>query len=222
MPDLGFTVTGVEPAAHGLTPLLHFKLKIDAAPSQDEDGGIAMIESVILQVQIQIQSHGRSYNRTEREKLVELFGTPERWGQTLRPMLWAHANTTVGRFSGSIETQLPVACTYDFNIAATKYFHALEEGEVPLLFLFSGTIFYASPGEGLQVQQISWEKECLWRMPALRWRELMEYHYPNSAWICLHQDVFERLCEFKRRSGCATWEQALDQLLLQKPEPAAL
>lgn len=215
MLDLDFTITGVEPAAHGLAPLLHFKLKIHGKPGEET------IESVILQAQIQIQSPRRSYNGQEKGKLVELFGTPDRWGQTLRTMLWTHAHTTVRRFSGETEAILPVPCTYDLNIAATKYFHALEDGEVPLLFLFSGTIFYAAPAGGLQAQQISWEKECEWRMPMSVWRELMNYHYPNSAWICLHSEVFERLCEFKRAHGLATWEQTVERLLARPLEPAA-
>jgi hypothetical protein len=64
-------------------------------------------------------------------------------------------------------------------------------------------------------------------MPGQLWRELMDHHWPNSAWIALHRDVFDRLCEFKRRNGLPTWEQALDRLLdgaeAQSPaEPAML
>ena len=36
---------------------------------------------------------------------------------------------------------LPVPLTYDFEVATAKYFHGLEDGEIPLLLLFSGTIF---------------------------------------------------------------------------------
>ncbi len=36
---------------------------------------------------------------------------------------------------------LPVPVTYDLEIASTKYFHALTDGVVPLLLLFSGTVF---------------------------------------------------------------------------------
>jgi hypothetical protein len=99
------------------------------------------------------------------------------------------------------------------NVIATKYFQALEAGEVPLLFLFSGTVFYAAPEGQLQVQRIPWDKECVFRMPVDAWRLMMERHYPNSAWIALHRDVFERLWAYRRRYGCATWEQVIDQLL---------
>jgi hypothetical protein len=214
MPALNFQLTGVEPAARGLTPLLHFNLKITNQPSTE------LIQAVMIQAQIQIQSAQRAYNDGERERLEDLFGTPNRWGQTLRNRLWTHASTTVRPFSGETEATLPVQCTYDFNVIATKFFYALDGGEVPLLFLFSGTVFYQGAQGELLVEQISWDKECSYRMPAKVWADLMSHHYPNSAWISLRRDVFDRLSAFKRHRGLLTWEQALELLLDQStPEP---
>ncbi len=207
MPDLGFRVTGVEPAVRGLAPLLHFKLEVTNAPATET------IHTVMLQVQIQIESARRTYDAVEKEKLVELFGTPERWGQTLRTRLWAQASTVVRTFTGSTEAILPVPCTYDLNVSATKYFHALAEGEVPLMFLFSGTVFYAAEDGRLQAQQISWEKECAYRMPVRLWQEMMDHHYPNSAWLPLSRELFERLYAFRRGAGLSTWEQVIERLL---------
>ncbi|MBV8142714.1 MAG: hypothetical protein JO279_12650 [Verrucomicrobia bacterium] len=207
MPELDFKVTGVEPAARGIVPLLHFHLEITNAPATE------LIQAVILQAQIQIQSAHRSYDDDEREKLVDLFGTLDRWGQTLRNRLWAHANATVRPFAEKTETVLPVQCTYDLNLTATKYFYALKEGAVPLLFLFSGTAFYASTDGRLQVQQIPWEKECSYPMGVQVWQELMERHYPNSAWVSLRRDVFEKLYAYKRNQGLPTWEQTIEMLL---------
>lgn len=207
MPDLTFRVTGVEPAARGIIPLLHFHLQVTNSFATE------LIQAVILQAQIQIQSAHRPYDDEEREKLVDLFGTPDRWGLTLRNRLWAHANTTVRPFTQTTQAVLPVQCTYDLNVLPTKFFYALKEGEVPLLFLFSGTVFYAAADGRLQVQQVSWDKECAYRMPVRVWRELMEHHYPNSAWVALHRPVFERLYAYKRRQGLSTWEQTIDRLL---------
>ncbi len=207
MPELNFKITGVEPASRGIAPLLHFKLEITNTPETEA------IQSVMLQSQIQIQAPQRSYSPNEKEKLVELFGTPERWGQTLRTKLWALANTTVRGFTGRTETILSVPCTFDLNVTATKYFQAMEGGEVPLLFLFSGTIFYAGAGERLQVQQISWNKECEYRMPVTVWQEMMDHHYPNTSWLALDRGVFDRLYEFKRREGLGSWERVLEKLL---------
>ena len=60
-------------------------------------------------------------------------------------------------------------------------------------------------------------------MPAHVWKELMEHHYPNSAWLALRRDVFDRLYAYKRNHGLATWEQVIDELLpaLQTEEVAA-
>jgi hypothetical protein len=207
MPDLDFEILGVDAAVRGLAPLLHFRLGIRNQPEEE------VIQSVILQAQIQIQSPQRSYNESEKEKLFELFGPPEQWGQTLRGKLWTHSNTTIRTFKGTTETVLPVPCTYDLNVAATKFFHGIEEGDIPLLFLFSGTIFYAGADGRLQVQQISWNKECTYAMPVQCWKDLMEQHYPNTSWLYLERDVFERLCAYKRQGGFTSWEQAMERLL---------
>jgi hypothetical protein len=207
MPDLNFEVTGIEPAQRGLAPLLHFILQITNTPETET------IQSLMLQTQIQIQAPRRAYKPEEKEKLKELFGAPEDWGQTLRTRLWTHANTIVPQFTGHTKTILAVPCTFDFNVAATKYFYALEDGEVPLLFLFSGTVFYAAPDGRLQIQKISWEKECAWRLPIARWQELMQHHYPDSAWIAMRRDVFDQLYEFKRREGLSSWDQVFERLL---------
>jgi hypothetical protein len=208
MPDLKFEIKGVEAAVRALTPLLHFKLHVEA------DQGAERIQGVLLNAQIQLQCRQRSYTSCEKEKLIELFGTPERWGQTLRNRLWTYANTTIGPFTGSTETVLPVSCTYDLNVAATKYLYALEAGEISLLFLFSGSVFYETPEGRLQVGRISWNAESVHRMPILVWRDLMEQHYPGSAWLWLQRDVFDRLYAYKRDRGLATWDEAIENLLL--------
>jgi Family of unknown function (DUF6084) len=213
MPELDFKVTGMEPAQRGLAPLLHFVLEITNTPEAEK------IQSVILQTQIQIQAPQRAYTADEKEKLKELFGVPEDWGQTLRTRLWAHANTIVPQFQGQTKANLAVPCTFDFQVAATKYFYALEDGEVPLLFLFSGTVFYAAPDGRLQIQKISWEKECVYRMPVQTWREMMDHHYPESAFIAMRRDLFDQLYEFKRREGLASWDEVIQELLAGKSLP---
>lgn len=213
MPDLSFQITGVEAAERGLTPLLHFTLEVHNTPPDQA------IHAVMLQAQIQVESTRRRYNGREQEQLFELFGPAQQWGQTLRTRLWTHAFTNVPRFTGSTEVVLPVTCTYDLNVAATKYFYALEEGDVPLLFLFSGTIFYAAEAGRMQVQQVSWSKECTYRMPVAVWQEMMDRHYPNSAWLALPRDVFDRLYAYRRRHGLPTWEQTIEHLLPPVTEP---
>src|SRR6202012_3069188 len=128
-------------------------------------------------------------------------------------MHWTHVDTQVPAFDERIEVDLTVPCTFDFNVAATKYFPALEEGEVALTFLFSGTIFYRVDEGGLQATRIPWTKEAQFRLSAEVWRKMMDAYYPNTTWLCLDRDVFERLAAFKRSHGIPTWERALEELL---------
>jgi Family of unknown function (DUF6084) len=207
VPDLNFQVEGVEAVAHAAAPLLSFKLRI-ANAERDEP-----VHTVALRCQIQIEATRRQYNEREQQRLLDLFGEPERWGQTLRTMLWTHASTVVTPFQGSTLVELPVTCTFDFNVAATKYFAGLEGGEVPLCLLFSGTVFYEATDGALQVSQISWAKEARYGLPVPVWQEMMNFYYPNSAWLSLRRDVFDRLHRYKMERGLPTWEQALESLL---------
>lgn len=206
MPDLKFQVAGVESTSRGVAPLLSFKVEISNSPPDE------CIHAVLLTAQIQFQCPQRSYTAEEKQKLVELFGPPEMWGQSLRTRLWAHANTTACNFRERTGAVLQVPCTFDLNIAATKYLYALDGGDITLLFLFSGSVFYEVDGQ-LQVQPISWDSECTYAMPVGVWRELMECHYPNTAWITLQRDVFDRLYEFKRHGAFLNWEQTVEALL---------
>jgi hypothetical protein len=207
VPDLNFHVEGVEPEAHSVAPLLNFKLRIEQSDS-------ALVQTVALRCQIRIEPGRRHYSPKQQEALLELFGQPSQWGQSLRPMLWTHTSAIIPEFSGSTVVDLPVPCTWDFNVAATKYFDALgEDGEAPLCLLFNGTIFYAMDGQPLQAAPISWAKEANFKLPVAVWRKMMEMYYPNSAWLCLNRDVFDRFRRFKIQAGHMTWEQAMEDLL---------
>ena len=167
MPDLNFEVVDAEAPAFAAVPMLIFKLRIDNAMDQER------IFTVTLRCQIQINVTRRRYSPEAQARLLEVFGEPKRWGETLRPLLWTHTSTVVPQFSGSTIVDLPVPCTYDFEVAGTKYFDALEDGEIPLTFLFSGTIFYEDESDNLQVGQISWSKEAAYRLPVALWQEMI-------------------------------------------------
>lgn len=205
-PELDFQVHGVEIARHAVAPLLLLKLHVSVAAITEA------IQNVVLQCQIQINTSRRTYAPDEQQRLVELFAEPARWGTTVRTLLWTHTNLVLPPFEDSCEVDLPLPCSYDFNLAATKYFDALE-GEVPITLLFSGSIFYRTASGALQVGQISWNKEAAFRLPVKVWREMMEHYYPNSAWLCLRKDLFDRLSQYKTRAGISTWERALERLL---------
>lgn len=194
-------------------PLLIFKVRVVNADSSEP------IHTVALRCQIRIEPTRRTYKAGEKEQLLDLFGEPHRWNQTVRSMLWTHTSVVAPPFTGSIVVDLPVPCTYDFNVAATKYFYGLEDGLVPLTLLFSGTIFHEAEDGRLQVAQISWEKEAAFRLPVAVWKEMMDLYYPNSAWLCLRRDVFDRLYRYKVGRGFPTWEQTIEGLLPAAKEP---
>jgi hypothetical protein len=149
----------------------------------------------------------------EQEDLKDLFGESARWTRTVRSFLWMNTSLLVAGFSDTTVVDLPLPCSFDFNVAATKYFHALENGDVPLCLMFSGTVFY-SDGDGLlQAIQIPWDREANYRLPVEVWRKMMDMHYPNSAWLCLQRDAFERLYRYKVQHGLPTWEETLERLL---------
>jgi hypothetical protein len=214
VPDLNFEVEGAEAVPFSAAPMLVLKLRLSNQPAEE------VIHSVALRCQVMIEVTRRRYTNGEQERLFELFGEPERWGQTLRNMLWTHSSVVVPSFTGTARVDLPVPCTFDFNVAATKYFAGLEDGEVPLELLFSGTVFYESDEGAMQVAQISWNKESRYRLPVIAWQEMMNIYYPNSAWLCLRKDIFDRLYQHKVRNGHTTWEQALESLLPEIRESA--
>lgn len=214
MPDLNFEVVGAEVPPFAAVPTIIFKLQVDNMNEEES------IQSVALQSQIRLAVTRRRYSPEAQARLLELFGEPERWGDTLRSMLWTHASTTVTRFSGSTTADLPVSCTYDFEVVSTKYFDALDEGDIPLEFLFSGTIFYENEQGNLRIGQISWSKEANYRLPVAVWKEMIARYYPNTAWIRLQKDVFDQLYRYKATHALPTWERVMSRLLQASGEEA--
>ena len=206
MPELNFQIEGAEVVPYAATPQIALKLRVSNAT-------VEPIHTVALHCQIQLEVTRRRYTADEQKHLLDLFGEPDRWSQTLRSLLWTHVSVVVPSFEGSAVVDLIVPCTFDFNVGATKYFHGLRDGDVPLCVMFSGTVFYARPDGSLQVSPIPWDKESRLKLPLSTWRSMMDTCYPNSAWLCLERDAFERLYQYKVQNGIPTWEQALERLL---------
>ena len=205
MTALGFSVLGARAEPYAAAPTLMLRLRITESTGE-------RIHAIALRCQIQIEPRQRHYTAAEEERLLELFGEPPRWGETLKTVLWTHASLMVPGFEGSREVDLPVACTYDFELTAAKYFHALDEGEIPLLLLFSGTVFTRGQN-GFSVEQIPWEKEAPFRLPVAVWRELMDRYFPGSAWLRLRRETFDALHQFRGRRALPTWDDAIEALL---------
>jgi hypothetical protein len=207
MADLQFSVVRVEVERFSASPLLRFELRIANAGPEER------VENLLLNCQIRIEPAQRRYDAGERERLSELFGEPERWGETLRSLLWTHAHVSAPGFERETRVLLLVPCSYDFTIASTKYFYGLTDGEIPLNFLFSGSVFSRDASSALQITQIPWSKEASFRLPVAVWRSLMATYYPNGEWLRIGWDAFDRLYRFKRRKGLLTFDDALDALL---------
>lgn len=205
--DLLFSVERAEAERFSASPLLCFELRITNAEPERR------VENVMLNCQIRIEPARRSYDARERERLSELFGRPERWGETLHGLLWTHATVVAPGFERETLVRLPAHCTYDFSVASAKYFYGLIDGDIPLNLLFSGSVFYRDDSGALQITQIPWEKEAGFRLPTQVWRTLMETYYPSGEWLRVGWDAFDRLYRFKRRRGLLTFDDALNELL---------
>ena len=207
MPELSFKIEQASMLPFAASPTIAFLLRV-ANAIEDQ-----AIHTIALNCQIQIEVTRRRYTPEEQSRMLDLFGEPERWSQTLRNLLWTNVSAVLPGFTGSTQADLRVPCTFDFNIAATKYFEGLSNGEIPLNMLFSGTVFYAERDGALQVAPISWDQEAKFRLPVQVWREMMETYYPNGAWLHVRRDVFDRLYRYKMQHGIPTWEQALESVL---------
>ena len=210
MSPLSFSVVDARPEPHAAVPTLMLRLRIDAASPEP-------VHAVALRCQIMIEPQRRRYEPSEQERLTELFGETPRWGDTLRPFLWANVGMTIPGFTVGTDVDLPITCTYDMDVAAVKYFHALRHGEIPLVLLFSGTAF--SRGEaGLSAQPIAWHEEAMFRLPVATWRAVIDMYFPNSGWLRLHEETLDALRRFRADRGLLTWDETLAVLMKEAGE----
>lgn len=210
MTTLSFTVVHSRAEPHAAVPTIMLRLRVEEA-----DG--FSVHALALRCQIRIEPQRRRYSADEELRLYEMFGETTQWGDSLRPFLWTHVSTTVGKFDGSTEFDLPVECTYDFDVAGAKYLHGLADGDVPLLLLFSGTVFTRGDS-GFAAEPLSWSLEASHKMPVAVWRGMMDLYYPNSGWIRVQRDTLDALQRFRAYRGLPTWDQAFEHLLKEAGE----
>jgi hypothetical protein len=206
--DLSFRVAGARAEPLAVTPTLMFQLQIREASSR-------AIHAILLRCQLRIEPRRRRHSSDEQERLEDMFGEPSRWADTVRPVMWTQTTMNVPAFEGSIELDLPVACTYDFEVTSAKYLAAIDDGEVPLRLLFSGTVFVKTD-TGFLVQQIPWDKEASWRMPISVWRNLMDLYFPGCAWIRLRRENLDLLQRYRAKQSLTSWDEAIETLLAQR------
>jgi uncharacterized protein DUF6084 len=200
-PTPSFTIEDGGVLDHAAVPTLRFGLRVESAEE---------IRALSLNVQVRIAATQRTYTDAEEEALREVFGDPEQWGRSLQSLHWTNLAVQVPAFSGSTLVELLVTCTYDLEVTAAKYLSGLDGGEVPLEFLFGGTVFY---GERLQVQPISWAAEARYRLPVAVWREMMDRFFPGSAWLRVDREIFDRLHAYRARNAHLSWDDTFEALL---------
>jgi hypothetical protein len=203
---LQFLVLGAEPIEHAATPGVRFHLHVSEPEGRE-------VYAVALSTQIHIDPARRSYDGETRERLVELFGTPERWGATTHSFQWARIEALVPSFTESIAFTVEVPCTYDLEVASAKYFDALRDGSVPLSFHFNGTVLYRGTDDRLQVVLVPWSCSTQWRMPVDVWRRTIAAHYPGGGWIRLQHETLEALARAKAERGLHTFDDTVRDLL---------
>jgi hypothetical protein len=216
MPELRFTLLNVGPAKYAAVPTLLFRLGVQQL------GEPVAIRSVSLQCQLRIDARKRRYSSDEQQRLTDLFGTPERWSHTVSSFLWTQVQLLVPAFQGATETELTVPVSFDFALAATKYFYGLQHGELPLLLLFSGNVFYADADGALAMDAIAWDREIQAHIPLTVWHALRDLYYPNLAWLSLKRETFEALDAYKRSLGVTGYDEALTRLLSEEAPAATL
>ena len=204
--DPEFSILGVEPVPHTATPTLRFHAHVDDPTGRE-------IHTIALSTQIQIDPARRAYDAETHGRLVELFGPPERWASTTEVFRWAHVSALVPGFTGATSFAIDVACTYDMEIAASKYFYSLSGGEVPLSFLFNGMVLYSGEGDRLQVAQVPWSCTARWRMPVDDWKAVMAAYYPGGGWVRVTTETLDALAARKAQAGDHSYDGLIRRLL---------
>jgi Family of unknown function (DUF6084) len=207
MAELSFSVVDVVPEPYAAAPNLLARIRVEETTG-------TRVHALALRAQIRIEPQRRRYDDTEERALLDLFGDRTRYAQTLKPFPWLHASTVAQGFAGTTEIELPLPCTYDFDVAGTTYLHALREGEIPLLFLFSGTVFTRG-ATGFSVEQVPWDCEARYRLPVAVWRDLMAAFFPGTEWLRMRRDTVEALAHYRHVRGLTSWDDAVTALLAE-------
>jgi len=210
--ELVFDCVGAHADKYAVAPSMSLTLRIAETSGRK-------VEAIALRCQIRIEPTRRRYTDAEAERLNDLFGDTQRWADTLKPLQFTTVSVMVPGFTGSTEIDLPVMLSYDLEIGSTRYFAGLEDGEIPLLLLFSGTVFTTVDGR-MQAQQVPWSKEASYRLPVSLWREAIDMHFPNSAWIRMSLQTLDELQRFKTRQALPTWDATLAALLARADDGA--
>ena len=205
-PEPEFSVLGVRSQRHAASPTLLLDLQVSEPSGR-------RIYMIALTVQVMIEPARRRYDAEARERLAELFGTPERWSVSTSNLVFAQLDALVPAFTGSVTVPIPITCHYDLELAATKYLHALPDGTAPMALHFNGLVYYPGADGGLQMSLVPWSTSIDFRLPVDVWRETIEHYYPGTAWLGVRTQTLDLLRQEKLRRGLPTLDACLAALL---------
>ncbi|MEA2161726.1 MAG: hypothetical protein QOD66_4106 [Solirubrobacteraceae bacterium] len=213
VPEPEFSITSAAHLAFAATPTMIFAASV-SEPTEHE------IQSLALSVQLMIDPARRGYDPETRERLAELFGPPASWTPSTQGLAWARVSAVIPSFKGSAAFAIEVPCTYDLEVAAAKYFYALEDGFVPLSFHFNGSIFYRTADGALQMLPVSWSASAQFQMPVRAWREMIAEHYPGGGWVRLHERTLAALNQRRSGRGLPSFDACIEELLADETADA--
>jgi Family of unknown function (DUF6084) len=205
-PEVEFAVLGARPVKFAAAPMLALDLEVTETAGR-------RVYMLALSVQLMIEPARRAYDEAAHERLVELFGAPERWAVTTRSLVWAALDVVVPAFTGRTTVSVPLACHYDLELAAAKYLHSLTDGEAPLALHFNGMVYYPAKDGGLQIVLLPWSNSIGFRMPVRVWHETIEHYYPQTGWVGLRSETLQALQRAKLARGLATLDDTVTALL---------
>jgi hypothetical protein len=210
IPEPTFAVQDVDFVPFAAGPTLRFRFLV-REPSERE------VYTIALSIQINIDPARRGYDAPTRERLYELFGEPERWPATTRSFFWTRVDSMIQGFVGETAFEVVVPCTYDLEVAASRYMSALPDGAVPLSLHFSGRVFYRGDSDRLQVVPVPWSGSAQCELPVAVWQGMIAHHYPHAGWIRLHADTLDLLGRYRARRGLTSFDASVVELLASAP-----
>jgi Family of unknown function (DUF6084) len=201
-----FTVVGARTVPVSGMPAFELLVEVE------EPSG-APVYTINLHTQVHLEPSRRTYDDASRERMVELFGPPERWSATTGSIPWLAVDTLVPSFTGRTTFPLRVPCGYDLEVAATRYCDALREGELPLDLHFNGTVFHQGDEGRLAIAMIPWAATARYALPVEVWRTTIDRHYPAGGWIALHRETLDRLTAYRAQHGLSSFTATVERLL---------
>ena len=155
-----------------------------------EGVGAAPVRSILLDVQIQIAARRRSYDGVEAPSGCSSCSEPRSAGATtLRTLPWTRTTLVVPPSQAPPRSSLELVCTYDLEVTAARYLHALrDEGECRSSSCSAARCSTPAASGQLQTARIAWDREAEYGLPVAVWREAMDRHFPTAPGCASSQE----------------------------------